>query len=1431
MADGRDNDSDDRIPWLNAVRFHLDIVKRAEESFFSLPIGVRNADRWSALTGFDPESLAGPWRVQRSSIESSPFLRLALEQRHETLFMGGPGYLGRTRKDSGGYADALQPLLYREVILVEKSDAVEIHPEKGRWELSPLVYQSLMRQEIDTEDLETTLGALIEGAELRLEEEGESLPSLHAWIWDFLERREVAITSIKGSGDVPTDLAGWCLFAPSQSVSTFNQYLHRDFTRLEQRLQDDPTDVGGLALIDLDARTKKTKPKPNGSKTPELRALVPLNEAQRAAVEQILSGAPVTVVSGPPGTGKSQVIVSALLNAWALGKTVLFASQNNKAVDVVIERVKKFEQDFPILVRAGARRNSNITAVLKDVQGYAAQTARGVNTATEDSALRAKLTTIREQLDTKLPQRISDARTAAFRAFAEHQGVRAQIEETDVGLRSMLDTIGAADLTLAVAQAALESDRQWIQRLHECFAQIAIDSSQRREYERQVDSVRRRCNDALASVGSTTTGSDWAWLTDEAAINTTLIWARNFESISAGQIDEQLAVPDWSDTYDRWRSSDDASRWAAKARVTSEQIRDVVKENVEKLRTAQDIHREVDLVLEELKARRIPAEITIEASIVESWRKTYTLLKADAASGGLPWSPQARRLRALRRLERSLAGPLSIAMREIGGLGEETRDQLAEVVDVLSAWLGGPQEKHRHLVRLERDIKAAFDDVSTDLDRLGHEKRSWTIEDTDAWLSTAAQLDRSADIADSASSAWVQRTTRQRVQNELRASTRDLTRIFSDSPVAERWAGTVGRDFAEAARRLIDEPTAETFSDLRRRQIRGELKSLTDAWRVASEAAKELDRLTESIAALAKPDERLRAWRSGRPESTLLDLSEEDPDPVALDEQLRRAEVVLERWQVHEHTTLPELQERADETLRFAVRMLRQAASTLSEADSAVDLSLIDAITDEREQEWPQEELAELFDAYQVSRLEATAAGLELQLQSIAFAGAKAAWVERLNKDHKAYSAIESLDRALRRSLKLEQSSHTDFRDALRLVPIWTTTALSAQSIPLEPGLFDVVIIDEASQCTLTNVLPLIYRAKSLAVIGDLNQLNPIPNIRINEERALALKHDVGSHLDIIGHDGNDVYQSAVQSLPRTSRDVTMLVEHFRSHPLIIGFSNRAVYQQKLELMKEPSSSRLPVASGVHVEDVLGSARRTKSWLNELEAERVAEIVAGLRGTSKARNLSIGVVTPFRSQKELIRDLLDKRGVDGGVLVDTAHGFQGDERDVMVFSPVVAPGIEDGSATWVGNPPNLVNVALTRAREALFVVANLDYCATVPGILSDLADYCRTIQLLRESSPAELELFSWLVLRGHSPEVHPVIGDTEVDFVLRTETGVRVAIEVDGRTFHKDRPAQDRARDAFLQGQGFSVIRIPAREVAETPFDVLHRIESALLSN
>ena len=94
----------------------------------------------------------------------------------------------------------------------------------------------------------------------------------------------------------------------------------------------------------------------------------------------------------------------------------------------------------------------------------------------------------------------------------------------------------------------------------------------------------------------------------------------------------------------------------------------------------------------------------------------------------------------------------------------------------------------------------------------------------------------------------------------------------------------------------------------------------------------------------------------------------------------------------------------------------------------------------------------------------------------------------------------------------------------------------------------------------------------------------------------------------------------------------------------------------------------------------------------------------------------------------------------------------------MIFSPVVAPGIGEGAARWVEDPKNLINVAVTRARLALFVVADFDMCRR------QVRNPRRSCQSMltrgRESAKrpveSELELFSLMVVQGWNPRVHHV---------------------------------------------------------------------------
>ena len=112
-----------------------------------------------------------------------------------------------------------------------------------------------------------------------------------------------------------------------------------------------------------------------------------------------------------------------------------------------------------------------------------------------------------------------------------------------------------------------------------------------------------------------------------------------------------------------------------------------------------------------------------------------------------------------------------------------------------------------------------------------------------------------------------------------------------------------------------------------------------------------------------------------------------------------------------------------------------------------------------------------------------------------------------------------------------------------------------------------------------------------------------------------------------------------------------------------------------------------------------------------------------LAGTDK----SVGIVTPFRAHADHIKDRIAALMPDVAdrVTVDTAYGFQGDERDVILFSTVISSAMPNRLQQIAGQP-NLVNVGLSRARARLIVVGDEAACIASGTVLADLAVYARS---------------------------------------------------------------------------------------------------------
>jgi superfamily I DNA and/or RNA helicase len=371
--------------------------------------------------------------------------------------------------------------------------------------------------------------------------------------------------------------------------------------------------------------------------------------------------------------------------------------------------------------------------------------------------------------------------------------------------------------------------------------------------------------------------------------------------------------------------------------------------------------------------------------------------------------------------------------------------------------------------------------------------------------------------------------------------------------------------------------------------------------------------------------------------------------------------------------------------------------------------------------------------------------------------------------------------------------------------------------------------MDEASQCTMTHAIPLIYRGKTFAAIGDPNQLPAIPTIKHEEENAIVNSLNYNDYPDHLRHDDNNVYLASFLNLFQATRHQILLSEHFRSHPLIIGFSNLNIYYEKYKkpLLIKDANRYSSQNDGISYVQVNGESIKPSSggsWINSEEANAVVKVIYDLKNNLKNKSMEIGVVTPYRKQVDLIIDMLTKSGLIAGVSVGTAHLYQGQEKDIVIFSTVVSNGMDTNSALWLSKPPNLLNVAMTRARRKLIIVGDMDYCENnfSGDMLGKLAKYCKKIHKLSKISQEQKKLFELLILNGVEPEIEYPIADMHVDFCIST-SGQNLVIEVDGDQ-HFEQKEHDASRDASLRSLGFKVFRTSARDVRETPNVVINKI-------
>ncbi len=283
----------------------------------------------------------------------------------------------------------------------------------------------------------------------------------------------------------------------------------------------------------------------------------------------------------------------------------------------------------------------------------------------------------------------------------------------------------------------------------------------------------------------------------------------------------------------------------------------------------------------------------------------------------------------------------------------------------------------------------------------------------------------------------------------------------------------------------------------------------------------------------------------------------------------------------------------------------------------------------------------------------------------------------------------------------------------LRIFPIVATTCISAHKLGMPEPYFDITIIDEASQCNTAISLVPIIRGKNLLLVGDPQQLQPVISLDPAVSKTLRNRYGVGEEYDYCN---GSIYKTYLAC--DAVSDEVLLSFHYRCDPKIIGFNNRKYYNGKLKMFGQAVSDHPLVY--VNVPEDISTRKNTAPK----EAEAIIQYIKA------NKNKKIGIITPFVKQKELIQKELELNNINN-VDCGTVHAFQGDEKDVILFSLSITDKTREKTYDWLKNNKELINVSTSRAKHELVLFTNDNEINRLHQInseddLYDLVQYIKT---------------------------------------------------------------------------------------------------------
>nr|WP_285891040.1 AAA domain-containing protein [Mesobacillus subterraneus] len=401
-----------------------------------------------------------------------------------------------------------------------------------------------------------------------------------------------------------------------------------------------------------------------------------------------------------------------------------------------------------------------------------------------------------------------------------------------------------------------------------------------------------------------------------------------------------------------------------------------------------------------------------------------------------------------------------------------------------------------------------------------------------------------------------------------------------------------------------------------------------------------------------------------------------------------------------------------------------------------------------------------------------------------------------------------------------------EMEKAQSAIPVWIMPVNQViENFPVYNDKFDVIIFDESSQCDIMSV-PVLLRGEKIVVVGDDEQISPYGiGTKDSEIEELIQRYLEGVPNKRLFDHKISLYEIADQIFPKSGR--LMLKEHFRCVPEIIQFSNDLSYGGQMVPLRLPFEHEKidPPVVAIKVED--GYATEGSTLVNIPEADKIVGDIEAIISDPKYVNQTIGVITlQGTKQAALIENKIrekisESEFVKRKIICGNAYSLQGDERDIVFLSMVVA-GNRRFVAMTKKDQQQTFNVAASRAKNQMRLYHSveldelkkecyryklLSYCknpSRINDVVENLEEKC--------DSPFEIDVLRMVIAKGYKIQPQVKVGKYRIDFVVE---GIRdrLAIECDGERWHgPEKWEEDMQRQSDLERAGWKFWRVRGRQ-------------------